>query len=102
MEKLPCDILYQDKKCMAVKETKPAAPVHFMVFPKKAYKQGLTGMSKVKKGEHEDIMGHLMTVTAKVAKDQGLNNNGYRVVVNDGLHGCQKYNHFHINCLGGF
>ena len=50
------------------------------------HKNGLSMLSKAT-NEHSDILGHLMVTVAKVAKEQGLNE-GYRVVINNGKHGC--------------
>ena len=100
--KIPANILYQDDMCMAIMDVNPQAPVHFLVVPSTAHKQGLTGISKAVSGRHEAVLGHMMVVAAKVAREQGLEENGYRLVVNEGVHGCQSVFHLHIHVLGGF
>lgn len=48
----------------------------------------------------EQILGHLMIVARKLAKERGLTN-GFRIVINDGKHGCQSVYHLHIHVIGG-
>ena len=50
---------------------------------------------------HEAMLGHLMVVVAKVAKQEGLDESGYRFVINDGKEGCQSVYHLHIHVIGG-
>ena len=54
---------------MAFFDVSPQAPVHFLVVPTIAYKQGLTGISKAEPGMHEDVLGHMLVTAAKVAKE---------------------------------
>ena len=57
----------------------------------------LSGMREDQKG----LVGHLMFVAQKVAHAQGLVKGGYRLVVNDGVEGCQSVYHLHIHVMGG-
>ena len=50
---------------------------------------------------HAALLGHLMVVAAKTAKQEGLDKEGYRVVINDGKYGCQYVYHLHIHVIGG-
>ena len=65
--KIPGDILYQDELCFAFRDVNPVAPVHFLVVPSTAYKQGLTGISQAEE-KHEAVLGRMMVVAAKVAR----------------------------------
>ena len=65
--KMKTDIIFQDEKCFAIKDINPQAPIHFLVIPKTEYKKGLSGISKAKSSEHEEILGHLMVVVAHVS-----------------------------------
>ncbi len=47
------------------------------------------------------LLGHLLIVAAQVAKQEGLNENGYRLVINNGRNGGQSVFHLHIHVLGG-
>ena len=83
---------------MAFKDAFPVAPLHFLVIPKN--RDGLTGISKAE-DRHASLLGHLMVIVAKVAKQENMNEDGYRVVINDGKHGCQSVYHLHLHVLGG-
>ena len=47
------------------------------------------------------LLGHCMIVTKKVAAQKGIDQEGYRVVINNGQHGCQSVYHIHLHVLGG-
>ncbi|EEC16207.1 histidine triad (hit) protein, putative [Ixodes scapularis] len=81
--------------CVAFNDINPQAPVHFLVIPKKAISQLSTAAEADK-----PLLGHLMYVAQKVAKEVGLKK-GFRVVVNDGPDGCQSVYHVHLHVLGG-
>jgi diadenosine tetraphosphate (Ap4A) HIT family hydrolase len=72
--------------------------VHFLVIPKD--RKGLSQLSNAD-DSHEAMLGHLMVTVAKVAKQEGLDATGYRVVINDGKDGCQSVYHLHIHVIGG-
>ncbi|XP_063237697.1 adenosine 5'-monophosphoramidase HINT1 isoform X2 [Bacillus rossius redtenbacheri] len=94
-KEIPCSFIYEDDKCVAFKDVNPQAPIHFLVIPRKPIEQ----LSKAG-DEDSELLGHLMTVARKVAKQQGLND-GFRLVVNDGADGCQSVFHLHLHVLGG-
>ena len=98
MGKVPATILYQDETCMAFKDAYPCAAKHFLVIPKN--RDGLTGISKAE-DRHAALLGHLLVVVAKVAAEQGLAEQGYRTVINEGAQGCQTVFHLHIHVIGG-
>ncbi|XP_023216361.1 histidine triad nucleotide-binding protein 1-like [Centruroides sculpturatus] len=82
-------------QCVAFHDINAQAPVHFLVIPKKAIPQ----LSKCEE-EDEQLIGHMMLVAKKVAKEQNLNK-GFRLVINDGPEGCQSVYHLHMHVLGG-
>lgn len=92
---IPTSFIYEDDKCVAFNDINAQAPVHFLVIPRKAIAQ-----LSVAEDEDEALLGHLMIVARKLAKDKGLTN-GFRLVVNDGRDGCQSVYHLHIHVLGG-
>ena len=93
------NILFQDEKVIVIKEeAHPVAPNHFLVIPKN--RDGLTGISKAE-SRHKPLIGHMMQIGSKVAKSEGMDKNGYRMVVNEGKHGCGLENHFHLQFIGG-
>lgn len=80
-KQIPANVIYEDEVCLAFRDIAPVAPTHFLVIPKD--RDGLTGISKAEP-RHASLLGHLMVTAAKVAKQEGLDNNGYRLVINDG------------------
>ncbi|XP_059155728.1 adenosine 5'-monophosphoramidase HINT1-like isoform X1 [Physella acuta] len=89
------NFLYEDEQCVAFNDIAPQAPVHFLVVPKKQ----IVKLSDAQDSD-EQLLGHLLIVARKVAKDKGLNN-GYRVVINDGPFGGQEVMHIHVHVVGG-
>ncbi|XP_017893522.1 histidine triad nucleotide-binding protein 1 [Ceratina calcarata] len=94
-KEIPCTFIYEDDKCVAFSDINAQAPVHFLVIPRKPIEQ----LSKAE-DEDEALLGHLMIVARKVAKQQGLDN-GFRLVINDGKNGAQSVYHLHLHVLGG-
>jgi len=95
-KKIPATILHEDELCLAFKDINPQAPVHFLVIPKRRI-----DMMQNVQAKHKAILGHLMFTAAQVAAKQGLDKNGYRIVVNNGRWGCQSVFHIHLHVLGG-
>ncbi|XP_022655437.1 histidine triad nucleotide-binding protein 1-like [Varroa jacobsoni] len=92
---IPSKFIYEDDKCVAFHDINPQAPVHFLVIPRKAIAQ-----LSLAEEEDEALLGHLLFVAQKVAKQQNLVK-GFRMVINDGVEGCQSVYHLHVHVLGG-
>ena len=95
-KEIPSDIIYEDDKCMAFRDVNPQAPVHFLVIPKKPITQLSTSDDN-----DAGLLGHLMCVLRKCAKQEGVDETGYRVIINDGKNGAQSVYHLHLHCMGG-
>lgn len=91
---IPAAKIYEDEDILAFHDVNPQAPVHFLVIPKKH----LSGPSSVSDVD-QDLIGKVMRVGAKLAKDQGKEN--FRFVVNNGAEAGQTVFHFHLHVLGG-
>ncbi|BFZ25684.1 hypothetical protein BsWGS_28723 [Bradybaena similaris] len=89
------NFLHEDDQCVAFNDIAPQAPVHFLVVPKKPIVQ----LSSADDSD-EQLLGHLLLVARKVAKEKGLKK-GYRIIINDGQHGGQSVYHIHIHVMGG-
>lgn len=96
-KEIPAQVIYEDDTALAFRDINPQAPVHFLVIPK--VRDGLTQLSNAEE-RHEPLLGHLMFVAQKVAKQEGLAE-GFRVVINDGPQGCQSVYHVHLHVMGG-
>lgn len=82
--------------CVAFKDLSPQAPVHFLVIPKKPIVQLSTA-----EDSDEQLLGHLLIVAKKVAKEMGLADDGYRLTINNGRNGGQSVYHLHVHVMGG-
>jgi histidine triad (HIT) family protein len=92
---IPCKFIHEDDKAVAFSDVNPQAPVHFLVIPRKP-------IAMMEEAEEVDggLLGHLLLVANKVAKEQGLAK-GYRIVINNGVEGAQSVYHLHVHVLGG-
>ena len=93
---IPASIIYEDEQCLAFSDVSPQSPVHFLVIPKKEIKS----VNEICESD-APLIGHIFTVIAKLAKEQGLSETGYRVVTNCGTNGGQTVYHLHFHVLGG-
>lgn len=91
---IPAQIVYEDEKALAFRDTSPQAPVHVLVIPKKA----IAKVSDVQKDDRE-LAGHLLWVAREVAAKEKLED--YRLVINNGAGAGQSVFHLHVHLLGG-
>ena len=91
---IPSNKVYEDAVCLAFRDIDPQAPTHFLVIPK-AHIASCVQVNE----DNAALVGHMFTVIAKVAKEQGLDS--YRVVSNCGEQAGQSVPHLHFHVLGG-
>jgi len=89
-------MLYQDELVTAFRDINPALPTHILIVPN----EPIPGSSDVEPS-HEAAMGRMHTVARKLAEEAGINNDGYRLIINCGEHGRQEVPHLHMHLLGG-
>ena len=94
--KKPAKVLYEDEACMVFRDINPKAPVHLLVIPRKH----ITSLNDDLDNE-KALLGHMMTVAGRVAKEQGIDGSGYRIVINTNAEAGQTIYHLHIHILGG-
>ncbi|MFY8148957.1 MAG: histidine triad nucleotide-binding protein [Prochlorococcaceae cyanobacterium] len=91
---IPCDEVYADDRCLAFRDVAPQAPVHVLVIPREPIAHlGEAGE------EHEALLGHLLLVAARVARQEGLSS--WRTVINSGAEAGQTVFHLHVHVIGG-
>lgn len=95
---IPCKKVFEDDMVLAFHDVNPVAPIHILVIPK--VRRGLTQISNASTHEHQVTLGHLMMVASQIGK-QYCQNNGFRIVINDGEHGGQSVYHLHVHVIGG-
>ena len=94
--KIPSDKVYENENVYAFRDLNPVAPTHVLIVPKE-HIQSLDEM----KDTHQSLLGEMMLTAKKIAKDEGLSEDGYRVVNNIGKAGGQSVDHFHLHVVGG-
>ncbi len=94
--KIPTEFLYQDEDAAAFRDINPAAPTHIIIIPKK-HIPSLADLSEA----DLPLMGHMVKIANQLAKQAGILERGYRLVVNCGKEGGQVVPHLHIHLLGG-
>lgn len=94
--KIPSDIIYQDEEVIAFRDINPQSPVHLLVIPRKHF-TSLTDLTE----EEKPLMGHMITIANQLAKDEGIADTGYRLVINCGRQGGQLVPHLHLHVMGG-
>ena len=94
---IPCKKVYEDDWALAFHDISPQAPVHILVIPRGAY-VGWEDFSANASGE--EIAGFVRAV-GHVAREQGLAEPGYRLLVNHGRQGGQEVPHLHVHLFGG-
>lgn len=95
-KEIPSSIVYEDSEILAFRDINPVAPVHILVIPKK-HISSLIDLNK----EDELLIGRIYTVINKIAKQEEIDEKGFRVVVNCGEDGGQEVKHLHFHILGG-
>ncbi len=95
-KEISSNIVYEDSDIIAFRDINPLAPVHILVIPKK-HISSLIDLEE----KDELLIGKIYTVINKIAKQEKINENGFRIVVNCGKDGGQEVQHLHFHILGG-
>ncbi len=93
---IPADVVYEDDHCLAFRDIHPQAPTHVVLIPKKEIPR-LDDFSEA----DQALAGHLLLAAGKVAEALGVQQEGYRVVVNCGVGAGQEVMHVHFHILAG-
>ncbi len=93
---IPADIVYQDDLVTAFRDIRPLTPTHVLVVPNRVIPT-LADVSN----EDEALLGRMLRVAADIAEQDGIAENGYRVMINCRDHGGQEIYHLHLHLLGG-
>lgn len=95
-KQIPATIVYEDEQAVAFRDANPKAPVHILVVPRKE----IPRVSEATR-EDEPILGHLLTVAAAIARKEGIDESGYRLVINKGRDAGESVPHLHVHLMGG-
>lgn len=95
-KEIPSDMLYQDDLVTAFRDINPAAPVHVLIVPNK-----IIPTADDIEGADEAALGRMFTVAKRIAREEGISDDGYRLIVNCKAHGRQDIFHLHMHLVGG-
>ena len=95
-KEIPADIVYQDDLVTAFRDINPQAPTHILIIPNK-----LIPTAADVEADDEAALGRLFTVARKIAEQEGIADDGYRLLVNCKEHGHQEVMHLHMHLFGG-
>ena len=93
---IPSDILYQDEEVIAFRDINPIAPTHLLIVSKKH----IPSILHLTDAE-APLIGHMVKVANQLAREHGVAESGYRLVINCGKEGGQLVPHLHMHLLGG-
>lgn len=95
-KEIPAEILHQDELVTAFRDINPQAPTHILIIPNQ-----LIPTANDVAAEDEVTLGRMITVAAKLAAQEGIAADGYRLMINCNRHGGQEVYHLHMHLLGG-
>ena len=90
------DVVYEDDEIMAFRDVNPQAPTHVLVIPKRHI-----GTTNDLQPDDAELVGRMVLVAGKVAGDDGVDERGYRVLLNCNREAGQAVFHIHLHVLGG-
>ena len=93
---ISADIAYQDDLVTAFRDINPQAPTHVLIVP-----NHLIPTVNDVTAEDEPALGRMLTVAAKIAADEGIAADGYRLIINCNRNGGQEVYHIHMHLVGG-
>lgn len=94
--KIPSSRVYEDEVCLAFNDISPQAPTHILVVPREHF----DSLDRADAG-HREMLGHLLLAAARIAREKGFADAGYRVVINTNADAGQTVFHLHVHLLGG-
>ena len=93
---IPADLVYQDDLVTAFRDVHPIAPTHVLIVPNRV----IPTAADVTEGD-EAVLGRMIRVAARIAEEEGIADDGYRMMINCREHGGQEVYHLHLHLLGG-
>jgi histidine triad (HIT) family protein len=92
---IPAKIVFEDDDVIAFHDVNPQAPVHVLIVPKRV----IPRLAEAKEADQQ-LLGKLVLTAAKVARDLGVSESGYRLVMNSGPDAGESVPHLHVHLLG--
>lgn len=93
---IPADVVHEDDRILAFRDINPQGPVHILIIPK----EEIATVNDFDADQNE-LVGHMVTTAAEIARNQGIAEEGYRLVFNCNEDGGQEVEHVHLHLIGG-
>ena len=97
-KEIPADIIYETETVLAFKDIHPKAPHHILVIPKIT---DITKLTDFDSKKHAAILADLFDAVNQIAKNIGVDEKGFRVIINCGPDGGQEVYHLHLHLIAG-
>lgn len=95
-QQIPAQIIHQDDHVVAFRDISPQAPVHALVIPRRH----ITTLNDIGPDD-EGLLGHMVVTAQRIAAQDGIDESGFRLVMNCNREGGQTVYHIHMHILGG-
>ena len=92
---IPARIVFEDEEVLAFHDVNPQAPVHVLIVPKRA----IPRLAQTDESD-QPLLGKLILTATRMARDLGMSESGYRVVINSGPDAGESVPHLHLHLLG--
>lgn len=96
-KEIPADIVFENESVLAFRDINPQAPVHILIIPKIE----IPTVKEISGEDHAQLLGELFDAANKIAKAEGIADDGFRLVINCGPKGGQDVYHLHLHLMGG-
>ena len=96
-KEIPADIVFESENILAFKDINPQAPVHILIIPKTE----IPKVTDLNEKDHASLLGEMINAANKLAKENRIDESGFRLVLNCGDNGGQEVYHLHLHLLGG-
>lgn len=93
---IPATVVHEDEQLVAFRDINPQAPVHILLIPREHVASLDAALP-----DHGALLGHLLLTARRLARSEGIAEDGYRAVLNVGADGGQTVHHLHLHVLGG-
>lgn len=93
---MSADVVYRDDEVVAFRDINPQAPTHILVIPR----EHVASVNDLE-AEHAPLVGRLYLAARELAEEEGIAEDGYRLVMNTGSEAGQSVFHIHLHLLGG-
>lgn len=95
-KEIPAEILHEDEFCVCFRDISPQAPVHLLLVPRKP----IVRIAQADAGD-QALLGHLLLTAGEIARKQGFDGDGFRIVINNGPDAGEAVPHLHLHLLAG-